>query len=220
VKITDNINATWTPPTLSKQTFNFPIKVRIVYPSSETTVAAGWDGDGLGLWGQTLHNANDTAFDWSLNKVQETDPGGGSPSNDTCWCTAFSINQFWQITGGPVGGWLPDDTGKWEFDHVGWYNSSVRYYRTKRRAPCGTTFPQQMEFQATNVSGPWTNYGNVNTLGGSFDYTRVVSTRAGQTQHHMFDPQPITTRLACKFFSPVSRTVVSAKFGDIITVDD
>lgn len=191
-QVTDQVSATWTAPDFTLP-FSFSLQVPIIYPSSETTAGAGWDAQGLGLWQQTLHAGSDPSFDWSLNTVQETNPGGGSQANDTCWCPGSAIDPFWQITGGT---WYPDNTGLWQYDHVGWFTSSVQYYRRKQRAPCGTQFPQQMQFQPTNINSTWTNYGAVNTLGGSFTYQSVTSLRAGQTQTRP-TPGPLGRRLAC-----------------------
>ncbi len=212
-KIRDVIIGTWKSPHFT-QPHTFPVNVPIVYPSSETSSGAGWDGFGAGLWKQTLHSASDPTFDWALNTVQETDPGTGKSTNDTCWCKGSTIQPFWRITGGT---WFPDEKGVWEFDHVGWYSPSVRYYRAKQRAPCGTTFPQQMQFQATNVSKTWVNYGKVNTLGGSFTYSTVTSLRAGLQQTHTFEATPPKARLACTL---IHWPIAVAAFGSSIVVDD
>jgi hypothetical protein len=232
IKITDSVNATWDAPTLSDPTLTFPIKVPIVYPTSETTKAKGWDPEGLGLWSQMLKNDSDPDFDWSLNSVRETNPGGGNSANDTCWCAGSAFDPFWKITGGK---WFPEDTGVWEFDDVGWCTAHgpdfcpggasvplpVQYYRQKQRAPCGTTFPQQMQFQATNVSKAWKDYGDVNTLGGSFTFSAVTSTRAGEKQTHPFSPKPAKPRVACAAFVGSPQTAAAAAtFGDSITVND
>lgn len=231
IKITDSVKATWHPPTLPDAPFTFPIKVPIVYPTSETTKAKGWDAEGIGLWSQMLQNDKDPDFDWSLNSVRETNPGGGNKKNDTCWCAGSAFDPFWKITGGE---WFPEDTGVWEFDHVGWCTAHgpdfcpvasdplpVQYYRQKRRAPCGTTFPQQMQFQATNVSKEWKDYGPVNTLGGSFTYSEVTSKRAGKQQSHPFAPKPVKARIECTAFhgSPTAQAA-PAHFGDRIMVND
>jgi hypothetical protein len=152
------------------------IRVPVVRPSTETTVAAGWDASGNGLWRQTVHAADDASFDFSFDTVKESNPGGGGP--DTCWFKGSAILPFTAITGGT---WFPDEHGVWEFDHVGWFTASVTYYRKKKRAPCGTTFPQQMQHKAQVEKG-FVNYGPVNTLGGSFTKTTVTSTRAGKKQ--------------------------------------
>jgi hypothetical protein len=58
----------------------------------------------------------------------------------------------------------------------------VKYYRNKKRAPCGTTFLQQMQHKAQSEKGDFVDYGRRNTLGGSFTKTRVTSLRAGQSK--------------------------------------
>jgi hypothetical protein len=229
--IKDAIAATWTAPDFN-WAYQFPVRVPVVRPTSETTQASGWDGDGLGQWQQTLHSAPDPAFDWALNTVRETDPGTGSASNDTCHCPGSAIDPFWKITGGT---WYPDEKGVWDdYDHVGWCSAHgpsfcpdtsaplpVQYYRQKRRAPCGTTFPQQMQFQATNVAKGWVDYGPVNTLGGSFTYSTVTSTRAGQKQTHTVSPVAAKTRLTCAAFKPAPPpATVAAAFGASIVVND
>lgn len=77
-----------------------------------------------------------------------------------------------------------------------------------------------MQFQATNVSKAWVNYGPVNTLGGSFTYKTVTSLRAGSTQTHVFDPVAAKTRLLCKDFKPSPIATPPAAFGASIVVDD
>ena len=176
--ITDRIDARWKTPDGQFDIPNsFPVKVRVVRPVSETTAFSGWDADGLGLWRQKLQPpADDPGFDFSFDTVREADPGGGGP--DTCWFTKSAILPFTAITGGT---WFPDEAGVWEFDHVGWFTTSVKYYRKKNRAPCGTTFPQQMQHKAQPEKG-FVNYGPVNTLGGSFTNTTVTTRRAGKSR--------------------------------------
>ena len=215
--IKDAIDATYkTPDGQFNYEFNFSVKVPVVYPSSETSDAAGWDGDGLGLWRQTLHSASDPKFDWSLNTVQEHDPGGDGP--DTCWCKGSSIAVFDKITGGT---WYPNEKGEWEYDHVGWFTTSAEYYRRKRRAPCRTTFQQQMQFQATNVEKAWVDYGSVNVLGGSFDDSTMTSNRAGQSQSITRDPVKPARRLACsKIAWPSEPAILTSAGASRAQVDD
>ena len=239
-KIKAKTGATWNSTDFSMP-MNFPVNVKIKYPTSETTEGKGFGGDaGIGLWKQTLRNA-DPIFDWSGNSVQETDPGPDIAANDTCWCAGSAIGQFYKITGGvwygPAtmagGDFGPQKNGKWGYDHVGWCTSHgaffcsnaaapvpVEYYRRKQRAPCGTTFPQQMQFQATNAGDTsWQNYGAVNTLGGSFTDVDVTSQRAGMSQTEPFSPVPIKPRLACKV--PFIKAPAAAPaFGASVVVSD
>ena len=239
-KIKDKIKATWNSTDFTMPMV-FPVNVKIKYPTSETTEGKGFGGDaGIGLWKQTLHLASDPTFDWSGNSVQETDPGPDNPANDTCWCPGSSFGQFYKITGGvwyaptDIGGdFGPNKNGKWGYDHVGWcethgaffcsnpaFPTPVDYYRLKQRAPCGTTFPQQMQFQATNAGDTsWQNYGSVNTLGGSFTDTDITSTRDGGVPlTETFEPVPTKPRLSCKKFTP--STTAAATFGASVVVSD
>jgi hypothetical protein len=174
--VQDGIVATWKAPD-----FNVPFKevveVPVVHPVGDTTVASGWDADGLGLWAQTLISpGGESNFDWSFDTVREDAPSAGGP--DTCWFPKSRILPFHRITGGT---WYPDEKGEWKYDHVGWFTSSVAYYRKAKRAPCGTKFPQQMRHKA-QVEKDFVDYGPVNTLGGSFTYRTVTSTRQGKSQ--------------------------------------
>jgi len=218
----------------------FPVNVKIKYPTSETTIWANLGDAKIGQWKQTLHLASDANFDWSGNSVQETDPGPDNPANDTCWCPGSAIGQFYRISGGiwyeptDVGGdFGPKMNGKWGYDHVGWcaahgaffcsnpaFPVPVDYYRLKQRAPCGTTFLQQMQFQATNAGDTsWQSYGNVNTLGGSFTDVDITSLRAGMSHTDPDNPMPIMPRLACKV--PFTKApAAAAAFGASIVVSD
>ena len=239
-KIKAKTDATWNSADKSIP-MNFPVNVKIKYPTSETTEGKGFGGDaGLGLWKQTLRNA-DPNFDWSGNSVQKTDPGPDIAANDTCWCPGSAIGQYFQISGGvwygpattPGGDFGPQKNGKWGYDHVGWCTAlgmhfcsvpgqavPVDYYRRKQRAPCGTTFPQQMQFQATNAGDTsWQNYGAVNTLGGSFTDVDVTSLRAGMSQTEPFNPKPIMPRLACRV-PFIKAPAAAAAFGASVVVSD
>jgi len=225
-EITDKIGANWTTPDGDfNLPFQFPIKVPIVYPTSETTKGVGWDTNANGDWLQKLHSSSDSTFDWSWNSVQETDPGPDDPTNDTCWCQGSAIKQFYKITGGiwygptnASGDFGPQKDGSWGYDHVGLGYNAYRYYRQKQRVPCGTHFPQQMQFQATNVGGPWQNYGDVNTLGGYVTDTNIRSMRAGQSLTAPFEPQATKPRVACGVTIKPSTAV--AAFGASIAVSD
>jgi hypothetical protein len=238
-KIKDKIKATWNSTDFSMPMV-FPVNVKIKYPTSETTIWANLGDAGIGQWKQTLRNA-DPIFDWSGNSVQETDPGPDNAANDTCWCPGSAIGQFYKITGGvwygPAtmagGDFGPKKNGKWGYDHVGWCASHgaffcsnaafpvpVDYYRLKQRAPCGTTFLQQMQFQATNAGDTsWKNYGAVNTLGGSFTDVDITSLRAGMSHTDPDNPVPIMPRLACRVpFTKVA--AAAAAFGASVVVSD
>jgi hypothetical protein len=201
--------------------FSFDVSVPIVYPDSETTVAKGWDGRQNGKWMQTIHSSADPQMNWETTEVKERNPGTGKITNDTCWCKGSSVLPYWTISGGK---WPNSvDTYKWPNwgpDHVGWYGYAIDYYRGKRRAPCGTTFPQQMQFSAEAVFGPWKDYGAVNTLGGSFNYQQITSRRAGHTTTKTYHPVATKTRLACKAIWPKSATSEVPTLGADVVVAD
>lgn len=212
-KINDEIKATWksTDFTLPE---SLPITVPIVYPTSETTAFGKWDPNGYGDWAQTLHSSSDSKLDWSLNQVQETNPGPNNPANDTCWCSGSKYPQWYKITGGK---WETEESGLWEYDEIGWGSTEIQYYRQKQRAPCGTSFPQQMQFKATNVAGPWKNYGPVNTLGSSFTDTNLTSERAGKSKTESYMPVATKPRLTCsqiKWPTPPAAFASSAEVND------
>jgi len=65
----------------------------------------------------------------------------------------------------------------------------VTYYRNAGRAPCGTTFPQQMTIQAAIDVAKGTgfvNYPVVNTLSMTIEKNKVTSTRAGVTKSRLW----------------------------------
>jgi hypothetical protein len=63
------------------------------------------------------------------------------------------------------------------------------------------------------------NYGNVNTLGGSFTDIDVTSVRAGKSQTAPFNAQPIMPRLACKVPFTKAQAAATA-FGASLVVSD
>jgi hypothetical protein len=156
-------------------------------PTGETTAFSGWDATGLfngapnptiGKWKQALTSSSGVNF--SGRTVQEASGGGGV---DTCWFVGSAFLPFNSISGGT---WTVNTDNTWGtgsggagYDFVGWTAAMVTYYRMNGRAPCGTTFKQQMTMQCPD--GSFSNYGSVNTLGGSFTATTVTSIRAGGT---------------------------------------
>jgi len=182
-KANDFVYAIWQAITVTPFPFEFEITVPLVRPSSETTAFAAWaptgaDG-GTGKWKQTLHPpADDPTFVFDGESVQEANPGGGGP--DTCWFAGSAFLQFTGITGGTwtVAAGQVTTSNDWGFDYVGWHDVAVDYYRLHHRAPCGTTFPQQMTIKSP-TDDAYVNYGTVNTLGGSFTATTETSLRAG-----------------------------------------
>ncbi|MDR4307779.1 hypothetical protein IHQ68_14235 [Chelatococcus sambhunathii] len=214
----DLVVATYHPPQISDVTEQFPIKVRPVFPDKEKVKFSNWSRDGYGVWGATISNKDEPKFDWTTGVVQEDDPGGGKPKDDSCWCSGSMYDAFYRITGGS---WELEENGDWVGDNIGYGRTIIDYYRTKRRAPCGTSFPQQMQFQTPTDSGstPWTNYGGVKKIGSFFNYKQLTSTRAGQSRTQDYNPKPTKSRRACsaiRFPDPAAY----GKPGDRIVVDD
>jgi hypothetical protein len=145
-------------------------------PKMETTMFKAWDPTGLtdGEWQQTIQTPK---IVYNGVTVQESNPGGGGP--DTCWFSGSIYAPFTAITGGT---WTVGAGNKWGFDYVGWFSPAVTYYRSKGRAPCGTTFPQQMQIQFATGDPTFYNYAAVNTLGGSIGTKTVTTIRAGKSK--------------------------------------
>lgn len=161
-------------------------------PQSEQTTFNSWSPahPTVGRWAQTLEL---TTINYKGVKVQESDPGGeeevcvGSGTSavctpDTCYFPGSAHQPLIQISGGPTTGWPVQKDNVWGLDSVGWGPTTVTYYRKKGRAPCSTTFPQQMQIQFATGDLTWYNYGNVNTLGYVIDATTVTSMRAGAAE--------------------------------------
>lgn len=144
-----------------------------VKPTGENTASNGWSAGARAtahLWKQTLQPGT---ADFSTRTVTERDPGGGGP--DTCWFPGSAIRKFDAITGGT---WTVAQGNKWGDDEVGWFTNAVTYYRQKGRAPCGTSFPQDMVIDCPAGEEKYTR----NQLGGSMDATGVTSERDGQSE--------------------------------------
>jgi hypothetical protein len=171
---TDSFSATWKSPGFNIYRL-FNVTVPVVRPAQETEVFSGWWGRTIGLWEQTLRPpSNDPTFDFSWDLVREFDPGYGG--RDTCWMKGSAFDPMTAITGGT---WNVDVGNTWGYDHVGWFNTAVRYYRRKGRAPCEFRIRQQMKIRSP-ADPTWTSYGRVNVLGGVITRKVVSSKRAGQ----------------------------------------
>jgi hypothetical protein len=138
-------------------------------PTGETTAFDGWDAT-VGKWKQTVTAPAGTNL--SGRVVREANAGSGV---DTCHFTGSAIAPFNTITGGT---WTVNADNTWGDDFVGWFPGAVTYYRNNGRAPCGTSFLQQMTMMCSDNS--FKNYGPVNTLKGSFTTRTVTSGRAGK----------------------------------------
>jgi hypothetical protein len=144
-------------------------------PTTETTAFQGWDTaqsyPTIGNWEQTVSDANGDIL--SGYKIQEVSPQAGV---DTCWWPKSKYAKITTVTGSS---WFVNGDNTWGPDQVGMYPIPLSYYRANNRAPCGITVYQQMQIQCPDNS--WYNYGDVNTLQGSFTNSTVTSVRAGGT---------------------------------------
>lgn len=148
----------------------------VVIPTGETTASNGW-GAGAAT---TTHRWQMTLTPGGTNfqgrSVTEQDPGGGGP--DTCWFAGSTYARWTAITGGT---WAVGAGNVWGDDFVGWFSTTVTYYRTNGRAPCQTTFPQDM-----HINGEGSPRYRTNTLSCGFTMTNVWSTRDGVTQNKVW----------------------------------
>jgi hypothetical protein len=146
-------------------------------PQSETTAFKGWANSiGFPTVGQWQQSMKLSTVPYAGVTVQESDPGGGGP--DTCWFPGSMYPPQTKISGGT---WTVMAKNIWGYDYVGWTPAPVTYYRTQGRAPCGTTFPQQMQIQFATGDTTFYNYATVNTLGANIGTKTVTSIRAGKS---------------------------------------
>jgi hypothetical protein len=163
-------------------------------PTSETTViptAAQWDTAHGAPWNQTLV-PNSPSGEFEGRGAYEYPPIG--PGNDSCWFQGSAVPIFDAVTT-PGFGWLVTSKNTWGTDFIGWNLAAVQYYRGKKRAPCSSTWQQQMvidaAFSPNNPSnyGPYTDqYGNLfygvpyetNTIRADITATTVTSVRNGK----------------------------------------
>jgi len=153
---------------------------------------ASWDKTNGGApWTQTFA-PNSPSGEFEERAVYEFVGGTGS---DSCWFSGSAYQPFTSISK-PGLGWFVTNKNTWGPDFIGWKLAAVQYYRTKKKAPCGTRFYQQVVIDAayspnnpTSYSGPYTSsngetfYGvpfETNTLGGDIAATSVTSVRNGQ----------------------------------------
>jgi hypothetical protein len=139
-------------------------------PTGEQTASAGWHNpyDSAHNWIQTLIGG--ASFGGRV--VTERDPGGGGP--DTCWYPESIIPKGESISGGS---WQVGSDNRWGPDTVGWTPFAVGYYRSRDRAPCDTSFPQELVIT-------WPGYGEFSylttTLRAGITNSTVWSERSGQ----------------------------------------
>lgn len=148
----------------------------VVIPTGETTASNGW-GAGNAI---TTHRWQMTLTPGTTNfqgrSVTEQNPGGGGP--DTCWFNGSTYASWTAITGGT---WAVGVGNVWGDDFVGWFSPAVTYYRAQGRAPCQTTFPQDM-----HINGQGSPRYRTNTLSCGFTATNVWSTRDGVTRNKVW----------------------------------
>uniref|UniRef100_Q01V67 Uncharacterized protein n=1 Tax=Solibacter usitatus (strain Ellin6076) TaxID=234267 RepID=Q01V67_SOLUE len=183
--------------------FCIPVLSHAQNPTGETTAFAGFDNTApqqcglgancntLGMWDQTLTPAN-VNFRGRTVTEQNANNGGGGSGNDTCHFAGSAFGAFDRITGGnwtvgQIQGANNAANNIWGHDFVGWLRNAVVYYRNRGRAPCGTTFLQQMVINNLNPPPATVAYGNANnggpnTLGGNINVRSVTSTRSGNNQ--------------------------------------
>ncbi len=129
------------------------------------------------MWQQTLAPA---AVNFAGRTVTEVNPvaGGGGSGLDSCHFAGSAFAVFDRVTGG---NWVVRAGNLWGVDYVGWFRNGVDYYRNRGRAPCGTSFQQQMVINVAAGTAPYggNNTGNTNTLGGDINVRSVTSRRAG-----------------------------------------
>jgi len=164
-------------------------------PTSESTAVptgAQWDTSHGAPWIQTFA-PNTPPGEFEARGVYEYATGQGT---DTCWFKGSSVAIFNAITT-PGFGWTVSSQNTWGTDFIGWNLAAVRYYRNKKRAPCSSSFQQQLVIDAayspsnpSSYTGPFTdNSGNTfygvpyetNTLGASITGTTATSVRNDQT---------------------------------------
>lgn len=137
-------------------------------PTGEVTSGNGWRDFTLHDWVQALTG------EWNFGGrvVTERDPGGGGP--DTCW---FPLSEFASASSLTGGTWTVYPDNRWGPDSVGWTHHAVDYYRNQNRAPCETSFGQDMEIDRPGNS-PVIYASHLLRMG--IRATTVWSERAGQ----------------------------------------
>jgi hypothetical protein len=165
-------------------------------PSSESTVVPTgeqWDTTYGPPWTQTFA-PNSPSGEFEGRSVYEY-PGTGS-GNDTCWFPKSKFPVFNAVTT-PGFGWSVSSKNTWGVDFIGWSLAAVQYYRSQKRVPCGTIFPQALVIDAayspdnpSTYPGPFTDTGDNtfygipyenNTPKANITATIVSSVRNGKT---------------------------------------
>jgi len=144
-------------------------QVQCSKPTAESTAGVDWNHLDPTLYDyeQTLSPAN---VNFVGRQVTEQDHTGGGP--DGCYFNGSAFDAYDKVTGG---NWTVITGNKWHTDSVGYHSGAVSYYRNHGRAPCGTTFQQDMVIDCSSGAILY----KTNTLSASITSTTVTSTRDG-----------------------------------------
>lgn len=123
--------------------------------SSKVPTGAQWDAQHGAPWTQGFA-PNSPAGEFEGRVVYEY--AGIGPGQDTCWFQGSAVPIFDAITT-PGYGWGVTSKNTWGVDYIGWNKAAVQYYRSRGRAPCNSSFLQQLVIdaasaQATRVATP------------------------------------------------------------------
>ena len=142
-------------------------------PSTESSYFAGWGPDvyaSAGQWAAALFGGPQLYY--SGRVVYE---GTGAAGNDTCYFDGSPYAPFESVTGGA---WPVNSANGFGYDYVGWLSSTVSYYRSVDRDPCGATVYQNMFIECNGESSILYKQ---NVLGADIGNSTVSSSRDGQT---------------------------------------
>ena len=134
----------------------------------------------MNLWGP---------FNYYGMNVREANTSDGMVEFDSCWYSTSKFTYQNQVSGGwwPVQVSSTNSQGMWQYDHVGWTEAAVRWYRGRdggrNRTPCEFRILQVMQIELR--SGTWTSYRtnllkgeipSLSTVGSSRDGIRTTRT--------------------------------------------
>jgi len=155
----------------SKRRARARVGVSYPIPSGETTFENAWSSDPTVFkWRATL---NGGAFG---GRRTEEEVGAGTNGGDTCYDENNQppFGKYDEITSG---NWPVASDNTYGDDFVGWYSTSVDWYRLHgQRIPCMTDFHQAMTINRRG--SPYTLY-QTNWLKAGIEWTSVWSERDG-----------------------------------------
>jgi hypothetical protein len=151
-------------------------------PSGDTTYYSNFWGDS----NQDVNTSEPTVYLWYGQVNADRDFTGrtvmeqqGPPGNDACFFEGSLALKFDHVTGGS---WNVNTPALfyngYAFDEVGWTSQGVNYYRGQGRAPCMTTFYQNM---VVICNGGAPQFFATNTLTATIGTTDVGSSRADKS---------------------------------------